>query len=51
MDKVQTGAAMTYMHEGKQYIVNAVGSSFGADLVAFRLPGDAGGAKPVREER
>jgi quinoprotein glucose dehydrogenase len=51
MDKVQTGAAMTYMHEGKQYIVNAVGSSFGADLVAFRLSGDVGGVQPVREER
>lgn len=39
MDKAQTGAAMTYMHEGKQYIVTAVGSSHGADLIAFRLPG------------
>ena len=39
MDKVQTGAAMTYMHKGRQYIVTAVGSSFGADLLAFALPG------------
>jgi quinoprotein glucose dehydrogenase len=39
MDKVQTGAAMTYMLGGKQYIVTAVGSSYGADLLAFRLPG------------
>ncbi len=38
MDKVQTGAAMTYMHNGRQYIVTAVGSSFGADLVAYALP-------------
>jgi hypothetical protein len=38
MDKVQTGAAMTYMLGGRQYIVTAVGSGFGADLVAFRLP-------------
>ena len=38
MDKVQTGAAMTYMLNGKQYIVTAVGSSRGADLVAFALP-------------
>ena len=38
MDKVQTGAAMTYMHGAKQYIVTAVGSSFGADLVAYALP-------------
>jgi quinoprotein glucose dehydrogenase len=48
MDKVQTGAAMTYMHDGKQYIVNAVGSSYGADLVAFCLPGAA--PTPVRAE-
>jgi quinoprotein glucose dehydrogenase len=41
MDKVQTGAAMTYLHNGRQYIVTAVGSSFGADLVAFALPGGA----------
>jgi len=39
MDKVQTGAAMTYMHNGKQYIVTAVGNSHGADLLAFALPG------------
>lgn len=54
MDKVQTGATMTYMHAGKQYLVCAIGSSFGADLVAFCLPGvtpAAPGARPVREER
>jgi len=39
MDKVQTGATMTYMHQGKQYLVCAQGGSFGADLVAYRLPG------------
>jgi quinoprotein glucose dehydrogenase len=39
LDKVQTGAAMTYVHQGKQYIVTAIGGSYGADLVAFRLPG------------
>jgi quinoprotein glucose dehydrogenase len=39
LEKVQTGAAMTYMHQGKQYIVTAIGSSYGADLVAYRLPG------------
>jgi quinoprotein glucose dehydrogenase len=38
MDKVQTGAAMTYMLGGRQYIVTAVGSSYGAELVAFALP-------------
>jgi quinoprotein glucose dehydrogenase len=35
---VTTGAPMTYMHEGKQYIVVALGSSNGASLTAFRLP-------------
>jgi quinoprotein glucose dehydrogenase len=35
---VTTGAPMTYMHEGKQYIVVALGSSNGASLAAFRLP-------------
>ena len=48
MDKVQTGAAMTYMHNGRQYIVTAVGSSFGADLLAFALPGGVETA-PLRE--
>jgi quinoprotein glucose dehydrogenase len=42
LDKTQTGAAMTYMHKGKQYIVTAVGSSHGADLLAFALPGKPG---------
>ena len=50
MDKVQTGAPMTYMHEGKQHIVVAVGSSYGADLLAFALPGGAEAAT-IREER
>jgi quinoprotein glucose dehydrogenase len=48
MDKVQTGATMTYMHQGKQYLVSAQGSSYGADLVAWCLPGAA--AAPVRAE-
>jgi quinoprotein glucose dehydrogenase len=38
---VQTGAAMTYMLGGKQYIVTAIGGSYGAALVAFRLPDNA----------
>jgi quinoprotein glucose dehydrogenase len=50
MDKVQTGATMTYLHNGKQYLVCAVGGSFGADILAFALPGGATAA-PVREER
>ena len=36
--KPQTGAAMTYMFEGRQYIVNAVSTGAGADLIAYRLP-------------
>jgi quinoprotein glucose dehydrogenase len=48
-DKVQTGAAMTYMHQGKQYIVTALGSSHGADLVAYRLPGEAPAAVRAEE--
>ncbi len=51
MDKAQTGATMTYMHQGRQYLVCAQGSYYGADLVAYRLPGDVGGAKVIREER
>jgi quinoprotein glucose dehydrogenase len=35
---VTTGAPMTYLHNGKQYIVVALGSSEGASLAAFRLP-------------
>jgi len=50
MDKVQTGATMTYMHNGKQYLVCAQGGSFGADLVAYALPGEAPAA-PRPEER
>ena len=36
----QTGVPMTYMHEGRQYIVAAVaGRGVPAELVALRLPG------------
>ena len=52
MDKAQTGATMTYMHGGKQYLVCAQGSSYGADLVAYCLPGGAPTSPPpVREDR
>jgi quinoprotein glucose dehydrogenase len=37
----QTGSPMTYMHDGKQYIVLAVtrtGANAGAELVAYALP-------------
>jgi quinoprotein glucose dehydrogenase len=34
-----TGAPMTYMYRGKQYVVVAIGSqSHAAELVAFALP-------------
>jgi quinoprotein glucose dehydrogenase len=39
LEKVQTGATMTYLHHGKQYLVCAIGGSYGADLVAYALPG------------
>ena len=39
MPAKQTGSPMTYMHNGKQYIVVAVGGgTSGADLVAYALP-------------
>ena len=39
MEKVQTGSPITYMLGGKQYIVLATSNGYGADLVAYRLPG------------
>jgi len=51
LEKAQTGATMTYMHQGKQYMVCAIGSSFGADLVAYRLPGGDTAAGVRAEER
>jgi quinoprotein glucose dehydrogenase len=41
MPKPQTGAAMTYMFEGRQYIVSACSTSTGGDLIAYRLPASA----------
>ena len=39
MPAKQTGSPMTYMHNGKQYIVIAVGGSpSGAELIAYALP-------------
>jgi hypothetical protein len=40
VDAQQTGAAMTYMQGGRQYIVCAIGGtgSAGASILAFRLP-------------
>jgi len=39
MPAQQTGSPMTYMLNGKQYIVIAIGGSIPAELIAFRLPG------------
>ena len=39
MPAPQSGSPMTYMHNGKQYIVVAIsGGNYSAELVAFRLP-------------
>ncbi len=35
----QTGSPMTYMLNGKQYIVLAIGGAgFGGELIAYKLP-------------
>ena len=35
-----SGSPMTYMHDGKQYVVTAIsGGGFAGELMAFRLPG------------
>jgi quinoprotein glucose dehydrogenase len=34
-----SGAPMTYMHEGRQYIATAIGGAgFAGELIAYRLP-------------
>ena len=39
MPAPQTGSPMTYMHDGKQYIVVAIsGGNYSGELIAFRLP-------------
>ena len=38
MPAKQTGSPMTYMLDGKQYIVLAVSGSDGAELIAYALP-------------
>jgi quinoprotein glucose dehydrogenase len=39
MPAPQTGSPMTYMHNGRQYIVLAVSApNYGAELLAFKLP-------------
>jgi quinoprotein glucose dehydrogenase len=40
MPAPQTGSPMTYMHDGKQYVVVAIsGAGYSGELLAFRLPG------------
>jgi quinoprotein glucose dehydrogenase len=40
MPAPQSGSPMTYMHDGKQYIVIAIsGGNYSGELLAFRLPG------------
>jgi quinoprotein glucose dehydrogenase len=40
MPAQQTGSPMTYLHDGKQYIVVAIGGgNYPGELLAFRLPG------------
>jgi quinoprotein glucose dehydrogenase len=40
MPSQQTGSPMTYLHDGKQYIVVAIGGgNYSGELLAFRLPG------------
>jgi len=38
MPNKQTGSPMTYMIDGRQYIVLAVSGSDGAELIAYALP-------------
>jgi quinoprotein glucose dehydrogenase len=43
MPAPQTGSPMTYLHEGRQYIVVAIGSAqHGSEFLAFRLPNQPG---------
>jgi quinoprotein glucose dehydrogenase len=43
MPAPQTGSPMTYLHEGRQYIVVAIGSAqHGSEFMAFRLPNQPG---------
>jgi len=39
MPAPQTGSPMTYLYNGKQYIVVAIsGASYTGELIAFKLP-------------
>ena len=44
MPAPQSGSPMTYMREGRQYLVVAISSAtYGAEFVAFRLPAQGQG--------
>jgi quinoprotein glucose dehydrogenase len=50
MPAPQTGCPMTYMHEGRQYIVLAIsGRGYPGELIAYRLP--SGDPAPQRRRR
>jgi len=38
LDTVSAAAPMTYLHDGKQYIVVAAGSGPASELIALSLP-------------
>ena len=41
MPAPQTGSPMTYMLDGRQYLVVSIGGgNYSSELVAFRLPSD-----------
>jgi len=46
MKQAQTGSPMTYMFDGRQYIVVASGGLAGSELIAYRLPGPRSSAPP-----
>ena len=39
MSNVSGGAPMTYLYQGKQFIVVAAGGGENCELIAFALPG------------
>jgi quinoprotein glucose dehydrogenase len=39
MPAPQTGSPMTYLHNGKQYLVVPIsGAGYSAELIAFKIP-------------
>jgi len=51
MPDKQTGSPMTYMLNGKQYIVLAVSGVDGAELIAYALPSPAAARRPGGSHR